>query len=467
MENDFIDYTGIKVTVTDLPSDEEIMQNYEENIWIDPDKKVLNEHVFARAFKDINHLQYSNGLFYTREGKKSEEIVNQDIALSLEGMGIAKDVGKTTRKLSEAVKLHSTVESLNMDENVIPFHNGDFIVDRWEFHLGEFSPVPYRIPTSLKFEIKPTPYFDKWVKDLFYPEDKEVIMEFLGYCLVFSTKAQKALFLVGDAGAGKGGIGKILEAMLGGAMLSIPSTQEFLQDKFKLPELENKLVMYDDDLDSAALEGTGLYKKLITNDIKLTADRKYGQPFEFTPRIKLIASCNEMLTSSNDLTEGFYRRLLPVLIKPKRADFVPDLDFYSHLQKEREGIAQSAIAGLQRLIANKWVLPETDRTKNYLAQKRSIENPMPDFMQDVFEYSPLYPGVPTTEIMRLYEYWCRKNSSPVWKPRQVQTWLADNAEKYKIVASQHIQHGDKRVRGYMGMRVKGAWSMTGKIHLTL
>ena len=137
-----------------------------------------------------------------------------------------------------------------------------------------------------------------------------MLQEYLGYCLVPTTKAQKALFLVGEGGAGKSVIGVILEELLGDALISTQSTQEFLQDKFKLPELEHKLVLYDDDLDSSALSETGLYKKLITNNISITADRKYGQPFKFTPHVKLVSCCNKMLIYLRQ-HEWLYRRLCP------------------------------------------------------------------------------------------------------------------------------------------------------------
>ena len=132
-------------------------------------------------------------------------------------------------------------------------------------------------------------------------------------------------------------------------MLSTSNTQDFLNDKFKLPELENKLVLYDDDLDSKALEGTGFYKKLITNNVKLTVDRKYGQPFSFTPQVKLVCCCNEMLTSTYDQTDGFYRRLLPIRIKPKAQDFKPDLMFYDKIRTEVPNITLWALSGLLML----------------------------------------------------------------------------------------------------------------------
>ena len=454
--NDLTDALGIKVTIHETKEPDEILADYYPKMWLDDNHTQINENTFALAYSDCNELRYNNGLFYTRKGKMTEEMIAHEIWESIAEVGIARNVETTVKKLVGTVKLAATVPALKTDENIIPFGNGDLYIKEWAFHGDSYSPVPYRLRADLALELQPTPYFDKWIKDLFEPEDQLVLQEYLGYCMVSSTKAQKALFLLGEGGAGKSGLGVILEAILGDAELNIANTQEFLQDKFKLPELEHKLVLYDDDLDGSALTETGLYKKLITNTLSITADRKYGQPFKFTPRIKLVACCNKMLSAVYDNTSGFYRRLLPIVVKPIAQDFKPDLRFYDRLSQEVEGIVQWALLGLRRLIDNNWVLSESERTKSYMTQKQSIDNPLPDFMQSAFDYGEEY-STALTDIMSVYEYWCRKNNVTAQKPRAVQLWLADNAEKYHLKRSQNIRAGERYVRGYAGLQPKAEW----------
>lgn len=465
MTND-IKNLGINVIITSPPSNAEIIESYMPEMWYKDDKgkNRLNENAFAEAFREVNHLQYNNGLFYSRSGKVTEESLLRDVWESIRDIGVKQDVERITKKLMGAVKLASTVDGLYVDENLIPFSNGDFIVDKWEFRGDETSPSPYRLPTPLMLSFESTPNFNKWLNDLFYEDDIKVLQEYLGYCLVPTTKAQKALFLVGEGGAGKSVIGAILEELLGDALISTQSTQEFLQDKFKLPELEHKLVLYDDDLDDSALSGTGLYKKLITNNISITADRKYGQPFKFTPCAKLISCCNKMLTSIYDNTDGFYRRLLPILIKPISDDFKPDLHFYDKIRAESKGILQWALIGLRRLINNNWVLSESDRTKNYLNQHKSIGNHFPEFMESVFTFET-ERKISMTEIMSVYQVWCRQNACDARRPRVLQVWLSDNAEKYNIIKTNSVPRNGKYVRGYERMAVKSKWENQGKISL--
>lgn len=449
------------------PTDQEIMQSYSDKLWYEDKKGVsrLDENVFAEAFSEINHLLYNNGLFYTRDGKATEEVLAKSIWESIKELGIKSDVEKVTKKLLGAVKLASTVPELTVDTNIIPFSNGDFYIKEWTFHESEFIGSPYRLKTELPWLLQDTPNFNKWLSDLFYEDDIKVVQEYLGYSLVPTTRAQKALFLVGDAGAGKSVIGEILKNILGDALLSTRSSQEFMQDKFKLPELEHKLVLYDDDLSSEALKDTGLYKKLITNNQDITADRKYGQPFKFKPYAKIISCCNNMLSSIYDNTDGFYRRLLPILIKPKSKDFKQDLNFYGKIEKETKGIVHWCLLGLKRLIENNWVLSESARSKEYLAGKRSMGNHFPEFMDSVFEFMP-DARITTKEIIKIYNVWCKYNAYEPTRTRTLQTWLSDNEDKYNIRRSQNIPKENKRVRGYIGMRIKKEWECNGNIILT-
>lgn len=447
---------GLEVESFDPPDEQEIAQTYLPRMWVeDKQGKHINENTFAEMFTVVNGLRYNNGLFYTKTGKATEEILSKDIWESIKD-SVTKDVDRTTKRLLGAVKLASTVEKLETKPNIIPFQNGDLDITTRIMTTGLYSPTAYRFPIPLKLDLQAIPNFSAWLHNLFTDDDILTFQEYLGYCLVPTTRAQKALFLVGEGGIGKSILGVILEAILGSAVTVTPNTQEFLADKFKLPELEHCLVLYDDDLDNTALTGTGLYKKLITSQLSITADRKYGQPFKFRPYAKLVACCNEMLTSTYDNTDGFYRRLLPILTKPKSPDFVPDLHFEEKIRAEATGIVQWAIMGLNRLISHNWILHESERTRNYLAGRKSLGNHLPDFLADCFDFAP-ENRVTTEKITKVYAVWCSRNALEGYSSRFIQRWLADNAERYRIESSRHISNGKNDVRGYKGLQFKPEW----------
>ena len=464
MANDLESSLGIKIIISDTPTDEEIMEKYMPSMWANEEKHILDENTFAKAFTEVENLRYYNGVFFTRRGRVSEEFLLREIWESVAPVGINKDVERICKKLLGAVKMAATVKHLTINPNLIPFSNGDFYTDTMEFHLGEFAPTAYRLKAPLRREFEPIPYFTRWLKSLISEEDIPVLRQYLAYTLLPTTRGQKALFLVGEGGGGKSGIGVILEEIFGDAMISTLNSQEFMTDKFKAAELENKLVLYDDDLDNKALEGTGLYKKLITNNLVISADRKYGQPFSFTPYARLITCCNEMISAS-DTTDGFYRRLLPIKTLPKPKDFVPDPHYYDHLRDEVNGIVQWLLFGLNALIDNNFVLPESERTKAYLEGKKRYDNPFPDFFSDVFEPCE-EDGTTLGEIISAFKSWCKENSVPYKTQAEIKRWFDDNAERGQYEGySNLVYRNGKRVRGYRFIRIKQIYANSGKITL--
>lgn len=454
---------GIEVIDGQGETEQEIGEKYIPNIWLDEKKKLLDENVFAKYFCEVNKVVFVNGLFYTKGGRVTQDEIERDIWQSIEKVGVATDVERKVKKLAGAVRLCAIPDENKpfvIHQNLLPFANGTLDINTSSFYLDKKEPYPYRFEAPLipEYDLVDAPNFVKWLHDLFMPDDVETIQQFLGYCLVPSTKAQKSLFLVGEGGAGKSVLGVILQEMLGrNAMMSVTSTQDFLRDKFKMPELENKLVLYDDDLSSDALESTGIYKKLITNNLDITVDRKFGQPFTMRPQIKLVCCCNEMLTSVYDQTDGFYRRLLPVLVKPIADDFVPDLNFYDKITKEIKIITLWALEGLYKLIKNDWVIPISVRTQTYLNDRRSLGNHFPEFMADVFEFIPS-ESVSIKDIIKVYQTWCQYNACNAVKDRTLQSWLVDNQGRYKIARTEHALSSDQvRTRGYSGLKIRSRW----------
>lgn len=458
---------GIKTELTQEVSDEEIASEFLPELWVEhKNSKSLNEDTFAKWFIRQNGLQYCNGIFFTNKGRSSEGKIRQDLINSIATLpGFTHQrTGYMVDAIIKAIKDFAYVDNIPFDKNVIPFKNGNFYVKERLFRVAEITPTAYRLPVCLRQTKAPTPNFNKWLNDLFSDEDIPVIQQYLGYCLVPTNNSQKALFLVGEGGSGKSVLGVILNALLGNAMLTTSNTNDFLNDKFKLPELEHKLVMYDDDLDSQALTGTGLYKKLITNNLDITADRKYGQPFQFTPYAKLVSCCNEMLSAESDGTDGFFRRLLPIVTKPKADNFVPDLHFYDKVKAEAEGICLWAMQGLLKLIANDWEMTPSAKTESYLSAKKEMGNPFPSFFADVFEHDK-DGSVSSVEIYNIYKKWCRANGVTYDTQKALTNWLTDNAEKLKITKPSHITSGGKRVRGYTGIRIAESYGEEDTIEI--
>lgn len=424
-------------------------------------KIVISEPIIAEWFTEYNNLRYWKGAFYTTEGVANADQVIKDVYDS-----IKDKVHTGTANKRDAIVKCLTSEAqrgaIEVKDRLVPFANGDMTIKdgTWTFELGRKRHTPYRLPVNfIPFHHRrATPYFDKWLNDLLYPDDILSLQEFIGYCLLPTTTAQEAFFLIGEAGVGKSRIETVIKSLIGGAWLRPQNMKEFLAGRFSLSELENKLVLYDDDLTDSGLEDASTFKSLITNTAEIMVERKYERPFAIKPYARILACGNHMLHPLYDMSDAVTRRIHPLLVKDKSPNWkeIPSIELDRGLKSEAEGIAQWALMGLNRLIQNNWKFTESERTKKYKAQFKQSINPFPEFMESVFEFGE-GTAVTSKEIENAYKIWCDENSANDRKFTTLRKWLGDNAEKYGLMYSQNIPRGDRRVRGYFGAKIREEW----------
>ena len=418
----------------------------------------LNYKKFVDVFAAVNDCVYCNGVFYNPDGSISQQSIRRDIANSLGDSGWQGRIDTPTNSILTTLKDMYTVDELPVNEKVIPLANGDLHIGKgeWVFRLGEKKHAPYRLSVNYVPTDKPMPLFDKWLNDVFASEDIPTIQEIMGYCLVPTTAAGEAFIIVGDAEAGKSGLGTILMGILGNAAMTM-ETQDLVTKRFQVADVENKLLAYDDDLGSAALTETGLLKKLITADTPIRAERKYADPHQFKSYCKIVASANFMLSSLYDDSDGFFRRLHPILVKPKQPDRKRINKFYDMiLEQEKEQIFKWALIGLRRVMENGWKITWSERSQNYMKANKSRAVHFEDFFNETCE---IEDGADTTiaEITKLYGRWCNENGIKEASNRRLANWFVDNSERLDIHRSENIIRNGKRVRGYFRLKIKPEW----------
>ena len=91
----------------------------------------------------------------------------------------------------------------------------------------------------------------------------QTLQEYLGYCLINSTKAQSMLFLVGKGGEGKSRIGVVIEKLFGTACY-FESMVALSKDKFLRGNLVGKTILVDDDMSFEGIKDTSFLKNLVT-----------------------------------------------------------------------------------------------------------------------------------------------------------------------------------------------------------
>ena len=164
---------------------------------------------------------------------------------------------------------------------------------------------------------QPPAVFLDYVNALLEPEDVLTLQEFLGYCCIPTTKAQKMLFLIGSGGEGKSVLTQVLKGVFGTSMTS-GSLHDLERNRFTLANLEGKLLFLDEDMGVSATKESQVQKRLVTANAPLSIERKGEQAVQAMLTCRLMAFGNVPFSTLYDHSEGAFRRRIILTTKPKQ-----------------------------------------------------------------------------------------------------------------------------------------------------
>lgn len=270
--------------------------------------------------------------------------------------------------------------------DMINFKNGMY--DLNNNTLLPHSPLFYTaVQVNAQYDPSATcPQFKKFIQESLNSSDALIAQELVGYLLIPSVAAEKAFILYGPGRSGKSTFLKVIEQILGKDQISNVALQD-LSQRFKASLLLGKLANIYADLPNKSIQDTGVFKTLVSGD-SIVAEEKFGTPFSFSNKARLVFSCNELPSNYVDRTDGFYRRLiiLPFLRQVPETEIDPFL--LQKFQDELDGIIQWALEGLHRLIKNKFQFTKSQSNKALLADYRKQSNNVIWFVEEHCELIP-------------------------------------------------------------------------------
>ena len=241
-------------------------------------------------------------------------------------------------------------------------------VQNGTWHLdGSFSTFKNIVCNRLPVAYNPdAPRPERWLQfldELLEPGDILTLQEYMGYCLLPVTYAQKMLIIIGRGGEGKSRIGTVMKSLLGDNMY-MGSIAKIEGSPFARADLEHMLLMVDDDLKMEALKQTNYIKSIVTAELPMDLERKGIQSYQGRLYCRFMAFGNGNLRSLYDRSYGFFRRQLILTTKERPPDRVDDPDIAEKMCRELEGIFLWAFEGLQRLVANHFRFYESARARS-------------------------------------------------------------------------------------------------------
>lgn len=417
------------------------------------EKGKINEPLFCELLLKDRQLRYINGSFFGIMGAVNENELLAQIYKTVSPF-VTSNVGKATENIIKALKLRCYCTEIATNADEIHVLNGTLKTD------GTFIPeicfCAHRLNVNFNFEAyeegRCPVHFQKFLDDMLDPEDIVTLQEYLGYCLVPLTNAQKALFIIGNGGEGKSCIGVVMNSIFGSSMVT-GNFQSLETNRFSRYKLLNKLVMVDDDVQMAAFPSTGIIKNLITSRIPIEIEAKGMQSQQAELYSRFVCFGNGSPKALYDKSDGFTRRLIIITTNPVPENRVPDPNLTDKLIAEKDLIFLWMFEGLKRLIVNNFRFTVSERTKRNLSDMAAENCNIAEFLADR-EYIFFGDGyeVSSNHLYGGYCHWCTANGLVQLKQDTFTGWLKNNLAKYNISYSTNIKSGNKHIRGFRGIR---------------
>jgi len=326
-----------------------------------------------------SYFFYENGVYNAQEDLAAQAKVREFLIARYATMTAITDaVGQWRMQIRKAVR------EINCNPFIVNVKNGLYNVLE-----GSFKPhtADYYSTVQINATYDPTakcPQFLGFLNSILQDEEIYLLQEIFGYLMIPVNKAQKSFVFVGAPNAGKSTLLSIAQEVLLGSENVSNIPWQALGDRFNKAELFGKLANIFADLPSKAIDDGGMFKSLTGEDY-VTAERKNKDPFSFRPYARLLFSCNEIPKNYTDRSDGFYRRLIIIRFDRSVPSNKRDPNLREKLSVERDGIFMWALDGLRRLIDNKYLFTETDRTRLELQRYKVESNSALMFLEECCE----------------------------------------------------------------------------------
>lgn len=390
-----------------------------------------------------------NGRFYTTEGLVEDEGRLKKQIYDELSVWLDSGVSRKTEDLLKALRITAWSDPIPLDTERIHVANGTLCLDGT--FTGEMAHCNNRLTVNYNPEAPAPERWLRFLSDLLTEEDIPTLQEYLGYCLLPVTKAQKMMMLIGKGGEGKSRIQGVMSAIFGDNM-NTTSIRKVETNRFSRADLEGKLLMIDDDMDMDALPKTSYIKSIITCEGKMDTERKGAQSVQRRLYVRFLCFGNGMMTAVHDSSDGFFWRQIILTTKDRPEDRVDDPFLSEKLRAEKEGIFLWMLEGLRRLISNNYSFTLSDRSRNNLiAVSRDADN-FPSFMESegyfIFRDDT---AARTRDLYEAYKEWCDDNAEVPVSLKTFSNHLANSYPRYGLSPTNNIYRSGHRGRGYTGI----------------
>lgn len=426
-------------------------QNTAASPWFE--KNRVNETAFCDAFrKKYGDMVCINGIFYDENGVVERDKLLQRITQELSPY-VTTRLAQKAKDLLSALRSFCYQETPQADPSRIHVKGGYVTLDG-VYHADRYI-TQNRLNVEYDPAAQPPAVFLDYVNALLEPEDVLTLQEFLGYCCIPTTKAQKMLFLIGSGGEGKSVLTQVLKGVFGTSMTS-GSLHDLERNRFTLANLEGKLLFLDEDMGVSATKESQVQKRLVTANAPLSIERKGEQAVQAEIYCRLMAFGNVPFSTLYDHSEGAFRRRIILTTKPKQEGRRDDRDLPDKILQGKSGVFNWMLEGLSRLTSNGWEFTISQRARENLEETKQESFNLLGFLADenAVRLGDLSRKITGVDLYDAYTAWCYANGEKPVSRKSVTSYLKQEQQRLGIQASNHVPDSQGgKVRGFAGIEI--------------
>lgn len=262
------------------------------------------------------------------------------------------------KEIVEKVKRRTRGTDFDPPDGMVCVANG--VLDFDEMKLYDHA-AEYEFQSGLRVEYDTDAGCPRWQEFIKSTFDSEAhikrVQEYVGYTLAQGRMpVARSLFIAGPRDTGKSVFLDTVRRLFHDGSVASVTPQNLVDNRWRLAELEGKMVNVRSDIDDEMIENAGLWKEITTGD-EVMAERKHEHPFSFRPTAKHIYATNKLPTSEVD-DDAFFKRVMLVTATNQvpNDEKVRDMDEKFETEwDELPGILNWAVEGLERLRKNNWM----------------------------------------------------------------------------------------------------------------
>jgi len=321
------------------------------------------------------------------------------------------------KEIKEAIKRLCYIPELQIDL-IEEFWNGQMLVNLahgvYDIMMQEIVPVrdEYKFDYFIDIRYKPNctledaPTFKHYIKTSVGMEQLECLLRVLGYCISSLTKGRKAFVFYGIGKTGKSTILNVLEAVIGGGLVSHEPFHTMSSERAKA-HYEGKRVNISRETSTKPNRNEESFKSLISCEFT-TGSEKYEKQRDFVATLSFVFAGN----SDIDFTfmdDAILDRLVYIIFNKTIPEEEIDLDLEEKLLAEKDVIFSLALDSLKGLIEDKYDFKMAPIAEEHIKHRRYLIHTAESFLDEKCKLSKS-GKVTKRALYAAYKAFCKANA---------------------------------------------------------